>query len=270
MTDPDEEWERALAAWERLEREVDAQAKQEAPTLAPAEAGGGDDSLERQLEAELDAHMQLPRPATRLPARPEHAETAERSLLVHSGKRQRTEPPTSQPAEAADGPALAADGSAERAVPAAAEDVGGASSIGAAIDAAARALPPHLAERTRLGKPWLASGSEVGGAQPVVYWLRKTLRAHEHPGLDVAIAAANHLRRPLLVLVTVEDRYAQSTARRQTFLLEGCAHMLPGLRRRGLRVVTHVSRVGHRQRPILTLAWRHAILIVCEEPFTSP
>ena len=53
MTDPDEEWERALAAWERLEREVDAQAKQEAPTLAP-EAGGNDDSLERQLEAELD------------------------------------------------------------------------------------------------------------------------------------------------------------------------------------------------------------------------
>ena len=57
MTDPDEEWERALAAWERLEREVDAQAKQEAPTLA-AEAGGGDDSLERQLEAELDALRQ--------------------------------------------------------------------------------------------------------------------------------------------------------------------------------------------------------------------
>ena len=53
MADSDEEWERALAAWERLEREVDAQAKREAPTLAP-EAGGNDDSLERQLEAELD------------------------------------------------------------------------------------------------------------------------------------------------------------------------------------------------------------------------
>ena len=72
------------------------------------------------------------------------------------------------------------------------------------------------------------------------------------------------------MLVTVEDRYAQPTARRQTFLLEGCAQMLPGLWWRGLRVVTHVSRAGHRQRPILTLAWRHAILIVCEEPFTSP
>ena len=56
----DEEWARALAAWERLEREVDAQAKQEAPTLGLEPSGGDDDSLERQLEAELDAHMQLP------------------------------------------------------------------------------------------------------------------------------------------------------------------------------------------------------------------
>ena len=49
----------------------------------------------------------------------------------------------------------------------------------------------------------------------MIYWLRKVFRAHENPALDVAIATANHLQRPLLVLIDIEDRYPQSTARRQ-------------------------------------------------------
>ena len=44
------------------------------------------------------------------------------------------------------------------------------------------------------------------GPLPVIYWLRKVLRAHENPALDVAIAVANHMQRPLLVLIDIEDR----------------------------------------------------------------
>jgi deoxyribodipyrimidine photolyase len=66
----------------------------------------------------------------------------------------------------------------------------------------------------------VAGESELPPLDPVIYWVRKVLRGHENPALDVAICAANRLRRPLLVLIEVEDRYPCATARRQHFVLE--------------------------------------------------
>ena len=142
-------------------------------------------------------------------------------------------------------------------------------------------LPPHLQERTRVGKvaALSATGSSSSSAAAatataaapfVLYVLRKVLRGHENPALDVAIEAANAAGLPLLVLVLVEEKYAHATARRQTFVLQGVAAAVEELRgRRGLQVAVHVARRGHRQPAALSLSHR-AALVVVEEPFCSP
>ncbi len=95
-------------------------------------------------------------------------------------------------------------------------------------------LPRHLRERTRVFKPGSStdrpshhttSGSDLSPLA-VIYWARKVLRGHENPALDVAICAANRSRRPLLVLIEVEDRYPYATARRQHFVLDGVVPIL--------------------------------------------
>jgi hypothetical protein len=60
---------------------------------------------------------------------------------------------------------------------------------------------PRLLQRTRVAKPALTPGSGAPGPGPVLFWARKALRGHEHPGLDVAIATANALRTTVLVLL---------------------------------------------------------------------
>ena len=132
-------------------------------------------------------------------------------------------------------------------------------------------LPQHLRDRTRVFKPSTGSATSKSKAFPmaVICWTRKALRGHENPALDVAICVANRLRRPLLVLIEVEDRYAYSTARRQHFVLEGVVELQQELRERGIRCATHVHRDGNRQRPACSLAYR-ASLVIAEEPFSEP
>ena len=64
-------------------------------------------------------------------------------------------------------------------------------------------LPQHLRDRTRVFKPPTGSATSTSKVFPmaVICWVRKALRGHEHPALDVAICVANRLRRPLLVLI---------------------------------------------------------------------
>lgn len=132
-------------------------------------------------------------------------------------------------------------------------------------------LPQHLRDRTRVFKPPTGSASSTSKVFPmaVICWVRKALRGHEHPALDVAICVANRLRRPLLVLIEVEDRYAYATARRQHFVLEGVVELEQELRERGIPCATHVHREGNRQRPACSLAYK-AALVVAEEPFSEP
>jgi len=129
-------------------------------------------------------------------------------------------------------------------------------------------LPRHLQERTRVAKVAKAVSAAPEG-QFILYVMRKVLRGHENPALDAAIEAANLTRLPLLVLLLVEDRYPNATARRQTFLLQGAAAAVDELRAQGLQVAVHVSRSGHRQQAALSLAHR-ARLVVAEEPFCAP
>jgi hypothetical protein len=129
---------------------------------------------------------------------------------------------------------------------------------------ALRQLPPHLRERLRVLKPprppppppspSSSSASQQQQQQQqqpwrptsVLYWMRCAMRATENPSLCCAVAAANALRLPLLVLITLEERHEHATARHHTFILQGAADVLAGLRSRGIPAALHVERAGRR------------------------
>jgi deoxyribodipyrimidine photo-lyase len=77
----------------------------------------------------------------------------------------------------------------------------------------------------------------------VVYWMQRAQRADDNPALDLAIAAANELRKPLVVLFVLDPRCPSANSRHVQFMLEGLEEMPAALARRG---AGFVMRVGGR------------------------
>lgn len=134
-------------------------------------------------------------------------------------------------------------------------------------------LPVQLRHRLRvLRKP--GSSGTAGGSGHVLYWMRSALRAHENPCLDAAVLAAAALQTALIVVLHVEDRYPQATARRQKFILEGAREAQAELAARGVRNVVmqidrHAGSSGIESDLHLQLA-KTSALVVAEEPFCVP
>jgi deoxyribodipyrimidine photo-lyase len=61
---------------------------------------------------------------------------------------------------------------------------------------------------------------EAGGAC-VVYWMQRAQRGIDNPALDVAIAAANELQRPVAVFFGLHPKYPNANLRHYAFLVEG-------------------------------------------------
>jgi deoxyribodipyrimidine photo-lyase len=61
---------------------------------------------------------------------------------------------------------------------------------------------------------------EAGGAC-VVYWMQRAQRGVDNPALDVAIAAANELQRPVAVFFGLHPKYPNANLRHYVFLVEG-------------------------------------------------
>ena len=68
-------------------------------------------------------------------------------------------------------------------------------------------LPSHLANRVHV----VGTGEPGPGA--VVYWMRTAVRVHENPALDVAIATARRLRRPIWIYHALSERYPYASDR---------------------------------------------------------
>jgi deoxyribodipyrimidine photo-lyase len=117
-----------------------------------------------------------------------------------------------------------------------------------------------MVERERLSE--LNSAPERPGDY-VLYWMQQSQRAVFNPALEVAIAAANRLRLPLVVAFGLIDTRPHAKARHYAFMLEGLAETATALRERG---VAFVIRRGSPDAVILGLAPR-AALIVCDRGY---
>ena len=64
-------------------------------------------------------------------------------------------------------------------------------------------------------------GSPRAGGACVVYWMQRAQRGIDNPALDVAIAAANELQRPVAVFFGLHPKYPNANLRHYAFLVEG-------------------------------------------------
>ena len=76
---------------------------------------------------------------------------------------------------------------------------------------------------------------EKGGAfdpegQCVVYWMQRSQRALDNPALNLAIEAANLLKRPVVVFFSLIPNAHHANRRHYQFMLKGLQDVAQGLR----------------------------------------
>jgi deoxyribodipyrimidine photo-lyase len=120
----------------------------------------------------------------------------------------------------------------------------------------------HLA-----GDPRVAvrrSGTADPDGSAVVYWMQRAQRAWDNPALDVAIAAGNLLRKPVVVFFGLNPFVTRANLRHYTFLVQGLRDIEAGL---AARRVGFVEQAHPRHRLAAFLARiRPAIVIGDENP----
>lgn len=71
----------------------------------------------------------------------------------------------------------------------------------------------------------------------VVYWMQRAQRGVDNPALDVAIAAANELQKPVAVFFGLHPHYPNANLRHYTFLVEGLKETAERIEARGAAFV---------------------------------
>src|SRR3984957_21257703 len=71
----------------------------------------------------------------------------------------------------------------------------------------------------------------------VVYWMQRAQRGIDNPALDVAVAAANELRKPLVAFFAPVPFYPNANLRHYHFLAEGIPDIAEALEKRNIGFV---------------------------------
>jgi len=78
----------------------------------------------------------------------------------------------------------------------------------------------------------------------VLYWMQRSQRAHFNPALEHAVARANALDLPVVVVFGLHAGYPEANARHFAFMLEGLAETFSTLLSRGIRLIARLARPG--------------------------
>jgi len=97
----------------------------------------------------------------------------------------------------------------------------------------------------------------------VLYWMQQSQRAVCNPALETALAAANRLRRPLLVAFALDDSLPNGKARHFAFMLEGLAETARALVARDIGFVIRRGVAPEVIQPLV----RRAALLVCDRGY---
>ncbi len=96
------------------------------------------------------------------------------------------------------------------------------------------------------------AGAPAASGRCVVYWMQRAQRALDNPALDVAIAAANILRQPVVIFFAPVPFYPHANLRHYAFLAQGIPDIAERARKRGIGFVL-------RRYP------EHSLLKFCDE-----
>jgi len=80
-------------------------------------------------------------------------------------------------------------------------------------------------------------GEANAEGRAVVYWMQRAQRVMDNPALETAIRAANLLKKPVVVFVSVVRDYPNANLRSYIFFAEGLAELAQELERRGIGFV---------------------------------
>lgn len=131
-------------------------------------------------------------------------------------------------------------------------------------------LPTHLEERTRIldGNQKRERGDEKKTPRWVVYWVRTSMRGHDNPALDVAVAQANARGLPVIVYqdLRADGGRPYPSDRHHFFVLQGAGDLHGELESRGIRYALHVQRRGEAASHLESLLDDAALLVVEDLP----
>jgi deoxyribodipyrimidine photo-lyase len=102
----------------------------------------------------------------------------------------------------------------------------------------------------------------------IVYWMQRAQRALDNPALDVAVEAANALRKPLVVFLGLVPFYPNANLRHYTFLVQGIPDLARRLRRRGAGFV--LRRYPAHQLLKFCDEVRPSLVVSDENPLREP
>src|SRR5579859_7571817 len=71
----------------------------------------------------------------------------------------------------------------------------------------------------------------------VVYWMQRAQRGMDNPALDIAVAAADQLQKPLVVFLAPVPFYPNANMRHYRFLAEGIPDIAAALAKRNIGFV---------------------------------
>ncbi len=103
----------------------------------------------------------------------------------------------------------------------------------------------------------------VGKSGYVLYWMQQAQRAFENPALEYAVAEANRLHKPLLVVFGLSGDYPEANRRHFIFLLEGLRETRQDLAERGIPLLV---QSGHPPEVALRAA-QQAALVICDRGY---
>lgn len=102
-----------------------------------------------------------------------------------------------------------------------------------------------------------------GNAEYVICWLQQTLRGHNNPVIDAAVALGNSLGLPVIVYHGLGQHYPHASDRLHRFILEASRSLEQDVTERGLRLLRVVERPEHNVKGLIyRLAARAAALVV--------
>lgn len=112
-------------------------------------------------------------------------------------------------------------------------------------------------------KPLHDADSPRKQADYVLYWMQQSQRAEWNHALELAIAWANQLQRPLRVAFGLMDNYPEANRRHYRFLLEGLRDVQQSLLQRNIPL--HILR-GHPAEVAIDQAGQAAV-VICDRGY---
>src|SRR5579862_443641 len=112
------------------------------------------------------------------------------------------------------------------------------------------------------------SGAPDPEGKCVVYWMQRAQRGNDNPALDVAIKAANELKKPVVVFFAPVPFYPRANLRHYRFLAEGVPDIAADLARRNVGFILRPYPDHHLLKFCQEV--RAAIVIGDENPMREP